>query len=51
MDTENDTQATIYIPFIEIEYEDAWKIAVSQAAKLLPGDNYVLLKIELIAEF
>lgn len=48
MDTLDDDKVTFYLPF-DCEYKVAWKIAVSQAAKLLPGDNYALLKIELIS--
>lgn len=46
--TLDDNKVTFYLPY-DCEYKTAWEIAVSNAAKLIPGDNYDLLKIELIS--
>lgn len=40
---------SFYIPFSDFGYKEAWKTAIDQAVKASPGDNYVLVKIELIS--
>lgn len=52
MNNGDDANVTIDIdltPFSGCGYKDAWEMAAGQAAKMLPGDNYVLLKIEFIS--